>query len=88
MKKLLRTEKYASLYKGFWIGYACGAPYLALAYTIYDQIRAKYQLVDNTQQPQQEFFLFKIMGAGGLAAAIASIATYPLDTIRYGGKVK
>ncbi|EAS00401.1 carrier protein (macronuclear) [Tetrahymena thermophila SB210] len=82
MRKLLRTEKYKSLYKAFWINYFCGAPYLALAYTFYEHIRSLYHpSVPEDQQPPQNM-LFKLMGAGGLAAAGASIITYPLDTIR------
>lgn len=82
MKKLARTERYASLYKGFWINYACGAPYLALAYTIYEHIRAQYHPSAKDPKPLPDFFLFKLMGAGGLAAAAASLVMYPLDTIK------
>lgn len=42
IKKIYHNERYKSLYKGFWISYACYAPYLALSYTLYEYIRSLY----------------------------------------------
>ena len=75
--KVVRSDGFFGLYKG-WLMSMCGiAPYLAIKLSCFDWLATRYM-------PNKKSKLFDVanLSIGGLAGSIAATITYPTDVIR------
>ncbi|GIM04015.1 hypothetical protein Vretimale_8654 [Volvox reticuliferus] len=76
----LRTEGVRGLYRGVLLSMGGVAPYLAISFTMYDELRKR--LPSDRESTSALWYPFLKMGCGAAAAVSAQTVVYPLDTVR------
>ncbi|GLI65280.1 hypothetical protein VaNZ11_008772, partial [Volvox africanus] len=76
----LRTEGVGGLYRGVLLSMGGVAPYLAISFTMYDELRKR--LPSDRESTSAVWYPFLKMGCGAAAAVSAQTVVYPLDTVR------
>ena len=80
INQTLRHEGVRGLYKGIVASTATVTPYLAIAFSAYDEIQ---QHIPNDKETHTAWWYgFVKLGSGAAAGILASTAVYPLDTVR------
>lgn len=75
-----RLEGTRGLYKGVIASTAAVAPYLALAFSAYDELQ---QYIPNNKEAHSAWWYGPVkLGSGAAAGLLASTAIYPVDTVR------
>merc|ERR1711865_1172529 len=77
IRKTVRTERLAGLYKGLGPSLFSIAPYLGIGFTMYDELKLKLA-ADDSLEPTLAARLLAGSGSGVIAQSI----TYPIDPIR------
>ncbi|KAG2487872.1 hypothetical protein HYH03_013585 [Edaphochlamys debaryana] len=76
----LRTEGVRGLYRGALLSCGGVAPYLAISFTMYDELRRR--LPSDRESTSSLWYPLVKMGCGAAAAVSAQTVVYPLDTVR------
>ncbi|GIL56625.1 hypothetical protein Vafri_11963 [Volvox africanus] len=76
----LRTEGVGGLYRGVLLSMGGVAPYLAISFTMYDELRKR--LPSDRESTSAIWYPVLKMGCGAAAAVSAQTVVYPLDTVR------
>lgn len=80
MSQTLAHEGVRGLYKGVIASAAGVTPYLAIAFSAYDEMQ---QYLPNDKETHSSWWYgFAKLGSGAAASLLASTAVYPVDTVR------
>lgn len=80
MSQTLAHEGVRGLYKGVIASAAAVTPYLAIAFSAYDEMQ---QYIPNDKETHSSWWYgFAKLGSGAAAGLLASTAVYPVDTVR------
>ncbi|KAG2432586.1 hypothetical protein HXX76_008930 [Chlamydomonas incerta] len=80
MLATLREEGVRGLYRGCLLSMGGVAPYLAISFTMYDELRRR--LPADRESVSAWWYPLMKMGCGAAAAVSAQTVVYPLDTVR------
>ncbi|PNW78500.1 hypothetical protein CHLRE_09g394800v5 [Chlamydomonas reinhardtii] len=80
MVATLREEGVRGLYRGCLLSMGGVAPYLAISFTMYDELRRR--LPADRESVSAWWYPLLKMGCGAAAAVSAQTVVYPLDTVR------
>ncbi|GFR50815.1 hypothetical protein Agub_g13090, partial [Astrephomene gubernaculifera] len=76
----VRSEGVRGLYRGALLSMGGVAPYLAISFTMYDELRKR--LPSDRESTSSLWYPLVKMGCGAAAAVSAQTVVYPLDTVR------
>ena len=80
MLHTLQHEGSRGLYKGIVASTAAVVPYLAISFTVYDELQSR--LADNRDIRSAWWYGLTKLGSGAAAGLVASTVVYPVDTVR------
>jgi len=81
LKKILSEEGFRGLFKGYWVSLATYAPFVAIYFTVYEQLKLCARDFQKLASLEDLTLSSQIVG-GALAGGIAAAITCPMDVIK------
>lgn len=81
VRRILRTEGFRGLYRGYWATIASFGPFSALYFVFYESLKAECERMTG-RRPGELLPLAWQIGAASTAGAAASVITNPLDLVK------